>query len=176
MDIKKLEKILHLQTYGMYYQACHQWAKFFVHMGISWDYWPDDCRGGFFCKEADFYLPDQDAYVVIDLGRPDRGYVDCRKLTLQTGKMIVLAGQQGAFRIFEDGEDFSGEEAWLCRCVVCQKWFFLNAHGNYTCKVCGAYDGDHHLTQVLDGEGSVFSKTRVPDGCDWLFKKGVCRS
>lgn len=172
MGIKKIEQILQLQTYGMYYDACHQWAKFFEHMGISWDYWPDDDREEFFCTEADFYLPDQDAYFVVDLGRPDRGYVNCKKLTLQTGKMIILGGQQGTFRIFENGEDFSRGESWLCRCAVCQKWFFLNSHKDYTCKVCGAYDGDHHLMQTLGGDEPVFSKMRVPDGCDWLFKKG----
>lgn len=156
MNIKKEEQILRLQTYGMYYEACYRWARYFENMQIAWIYWPNDDRGDHFCVEADFYLPDQDAYFIVDLGRPDRGYTDCKALSKRLGKMIVSGGAHGEFGIFEDGEHYSSSDAWLCQCAACGRYFFLNEKGDYICKVCGEYEGDHHLEVVVDGEDGAF--------------------
>jgi len=156
MDVKRLEKILQLQTYGMYYHACHQWAKFFEDIDMAWVYCPDSGRGSELDKVADFYLPDQDAYFIVDLGRPDRGYTNCEKLSEKFGKIIVLGGDTGRFRIFEEGENYSPSESWLCRCAACGRYFFLNSDGDYMCKVCGEYDGDHHLQGVRFGDRNSF--------------------
>ncbi|MCC8025657.1 MAG: hypothetical protein LIP16_10205 [Clostridium sp.] len=169
MEIKKIEKILQMKTYGMYYQACHQWAKFLEHIDMAWIYCPDDSRGTELGRVADFHLPDQDAYLIVDLGRPDRGYIDCKKLSKQNGKLIVLGGDQGDFKVFEDGEDYSKVESVLCQCAVCGRYFFMNEPGSYECRVCGKYDGDHHLAQWLDGDSNLFDM--MPAGDNWLFKK-----
>lgn len=163
-NIEKFEKILRFQTYGMYYQACHLWAAFFEEMNIAWIYCPDSERGAELDRVADFYLPDQDAYFVVDLGRPDRGYTNCKKLSEKSGKSIISGGNQGNFGMFEEGERYSASDTMLCKCAACGRYFFMNEQGSYACRVCGEYDGDGHLQEVISGD----------DNSSWT-SKGVGR-
>lgn len=169
MIIKKIEEILQMQTFGMYYKACYQWAKLFEYIDMAWIYCPESGRSGELDMVADFYLPDQDAYFIVDLGRPGRGYTNCKELSGKLKRLIVLGGPDGRFRVFENGEDYSKVESVLCQCVSCGRYFFMNEPGSYECRVCGKYDGDHHLSRWIDGCENVFAD--VPSDCDWLFKK-----
>lgn len=169
VDIKKIEKILQFETYRMYYNACHQWAKFFEFVNMAWVYCPGSGRVSELDKTADFYLPDQGAYFVVNFGRPGRGFVAYKKLSKQSGRSVILGSGDGTFRIFEGGEAFSDIETVLCQCAACGRWYFMNEPGSYTCRVCGEYDGDHHILQWIDGSGNVFEK--MPVGCEWLFQR-----
>lgn len=37
------------------------------------------------------------------------------------------------------------EEAPLVKCRDCQNYFFIGESRSFECRICGAYDGDHHL-------------------------------
>lgn len=54
MNPQKLEKILQLQTYGMYYLTCYLWAKFFEDNNMAWVYCPESGRDGMVDEAADF--------------------------------------------------------------------------------------------------------------------------
>ncbi|UWO87470.1 hypothetical protein NQ487_11345 [Hungatella hathewayi] len=105
---------------------------------------------------ADFYLPDQDAYMLADLGRPGRKYINIQKLANDSGKTIILGGAQGKFSIIEEGKRFSGPDAWLCECAACRRYYFMNSSGGFACRVCGEHDGDHHLQNVMYGDDGLF--------------------
>ena len=156
MNPQKLEKILQLQTYGMYYLTCYLWAKFFEDNNMAWVYCPESGRDGMVDGAADFYLPDQDAYMLADLGRPGRKYINIQKLANDSGKTIILGGAQGKFSILEEGKRGSGPDAWLCECAACRRYYFMNSSGGFACRVCGEHDGDHHLQNVMYGDDGLF--------------------
>lgn len=154
--VKAIEMLFRFENYKRYYQACYSWVAVFEKYGIAWIYCPESSRGGQLDLVADFYLPDQGAYLIVDSKRPERGCINCVELSERFKKLIVLAGIDGRFRIFENGEAYAPSESWLCKCAACRRHFFLNAQGSYVCKICGEYDGDHHISLMDDGYQGCF--------------------
>lgn len=145
------EKFIKIQEQMEHAKACYLWAEFFESKNIAWVYCPASRRDSELDRESDFYLPDQNAYFIVDLVKPGRKRIDCKRLSKHFNRLIVLGGAKGEFRIFEDGEAYAASESWLCQCAACERYFFLNSIGFYACKVCGEYDGDHHLRQIITG-------------------------
>ncbi|MEQ2680210.1 hypothetical protein AAAU98_26185 [Enterocloster citroniae] len=156
MGNMKLKKTERLQDYEKYYQSCYHWAKFFDSIDMAWVYCPDSGRESELDKAMDFYLPDQGAYFVVDLVRPGRCDVNYNEISGNLKILIVRGGTDGGFCIFEDGQDYSASESSISQCVACGRYFFFNEQGSYACKVCGEYDGDHHLTNVIYGDRDSF--------------------
>lgn len=40
------------------------------------------------------------------------------------------------------------EDATLCECDKCKRWFFAGTSGSYQCRYCGRWDGNNHLTDM----------------------------
>ena len=43
----------------------------------------------------------------------------------------------------------STEEAPLVKCRNCKKYFFIGVSRSFECRICGEYDGDHHLEEWI---------------------------
>lgn len=156
MGNEKLGKAERLQDYEKYYRSCYRWAKFFDLIDMAWVYCPDSDREGELDKVTDFYLPDQDSYFNVGTWRPGRGRVDYGKLSDKCEKLIVIGYDQGGFHVFEHGHHYPPSDSLMCRCTECGRFYFLNAPGTYVCRVCGAYDGDHHLARMIFGNECLF--------------------
>lgn len=141
-----------------------KWAYMFDAFGWAWHYEP---------FELDGYIPD----FSLDFKRPTiaevKPLIDDGVLALAKGKidksgwpgeaMIVShtvdqwpdcpssSDGHGAFLDLSwDSQEPIWEHYQFFRCRICHKVGVCSLSGGYTCRVCGAYDGDHHM-DGLDG-------------------------
>ncbi len=59
--------------------------------------------------------------------------------------MVIIGNELGELRI--PGED---DDVKLQKCSECNMYSFISVSRSYTCRNCGAYDGDHHIKEWQD--------------------------
>jgi hypothetical protein len=157
---------------GIYRSKLEQnWAHTFVDMGIPFIYEPR--RYGSWLP--DFLLNDSNALLEI---KPTREIADAELPNIISGMFAaykqghdiaaIVGGPRGSImpEIYKfadvtvaDGiclpdyqwkptvEDFFSGGGELMRCTECHGYFFIGLH-TWSCRCCGAYDGDHYLESV----------------------------
>lgn len=135
---------------GRYYQQLARWASAFNQLGIQWQYtgssW-DRIPG-----PADFYLPKLKTHFRAFWESVDEATLEMYEHFPHT---TVLGYSNGQFQVIDAGESYSLEESCIARCKKCREFFFFNCCGDFTCRRCGEYDGDHHLINFTDGYDGV---------------------
>ena len=53
---------------------------------------------------------------------------------------------------------YSKGETYINRCKECEKYSFMNSIGSYQCQCCDAYDGDHYVNWIMEGENNHWSR------------------
>ena len=142
-----------LEGKSLYYIALKNWANFFDQIGMEWIYLPEFMGGD--QSQAEFFLPEQGIYFKISTSKSEETMFN-RYFFQKNCIPVVWGSAYGSFSIVEDGEEFKEEETWLSKCSSCGHYFFLNSYGSYVCRICGDYDGDHHLAESHTGEKSIF--------------------
>ena len=159
-EIKPIETIYKGHRFRSRLEA--RWAVFFDHIGINWIYEPE----GFEFPDGtkylpDFYLPDSKQFFEVKGIMDDE---DRKKITalIMSGCDVVVGYDDGKFQALSDGgKDCGGlslefdscGESWLCRCRSCGKSWFMGSVGVWNCRCCGEYDGDHHISMIMTGDG-----------------------
>lgn len=138
-----------------------KWVNVFERLNIPWK-----LPVGISNITADLFLPNQECYIKII---PDElindSYMICmlNELIKKSNVPTIMAYADGTFRIVDrnQGDEIGGiydkEETWLSQCEFCGEYFFLQSHGSFECKICGAYEGDHHLGDTHEGDTSLFN-------------------
>lgn len=151
-------KIKSLNREKEYYESLIKWSELFDILGIQYIYSYKMEKG------SDFYLPEQKSFFVVlnDYYPSSSGVIpgitnnnprkiDVDRLSRYT---TVIAGEpDGRFKIYGKCEH---DDSWLSMCKDCGKRFFLDSNGSFECRVCGAYDGDHHLDNTFYGNERLF--------------------
>ena len=139
-----------------YKEVC--WHMFFDKNNISCEYIKSDKP----CtlpikKEINFLLTDQDAFfIIIEKEQLNDIIAPLFELYNKYKMPIIIGFKDGSFRIIERepgwGNDcFSCQDSVLFKCLECGKYWFGNNPGTWKCKCCGAYDGDHHIGEMVFG-------------------------
>lgn len=135
-------------------------AVLFDALRIKWLYEPE----GFILSDGtrylpDFYLPETETFVEVKgvMTQSDRHKVE--QFVKDSGKAVVIIYDDFTFEACDlwDGyyELASKSESVLAECDCCGKLYFMGWNGVYGCRACGAYDGCHHFTCVVDGDGDL---------------------
>lgn len=157
-EIKAIETVYKGYRFRSRLEA--RWAVFFDSVGIKYIYEPE----GFLFQDGtkylpDFYLPESRQFFEVKgvMKEKDMGKINA---AIKAGCDVVLGYDNGRFQAMAAWEmnpkemSFqSCEESYLCKCITCGKHWFMGIGGMFTCRCCGEYDGDHHFTTVLCGDG-----------------------
>lgn len=129
-----------------------RYAKLFDLHKIKWGYEVEGYEYGNIRYLPDFYFPEMNS--LFEVKGPNIPGIEkptnLRKL-IESGivadvdwwnpKVLIIVGDSLG-NITLAGSD---EKAALVKCCECQKYFFLAIPRSYECRICGTYDGDHHL-------------------------------
>lgn len=155
-EIKAIETVYNGYRFRSRLEA--RWAVFFDSLGIKYQYEPEgfDLGDGIFYL-PDFYLPESKTFFEAKgvLSEIDKNKIE--RFIANSRKPIVIGYEGFEFEACDywgDGnyEITSKSESYLCKCLKCNKWFFMGVCGSFTCRCCGAYDGDGHFVSVLNGD------------------------
>lgn len=134
------------------------WFRFFEKSSISCEYIKNDKIYTLpIRKEINFLLTDQDAFfIIMEKESMSNSVGQLIELCNKYKKKIVIGFSGGTFRIIERevgwGIDcFSFSDSVLFKCLECGNYWFGNNPGTWNCKICGAYDGDHHIGEMIFG-------------------------
>lgn len=127
-----------------------KWAAFFDIVAWQWDYEPLDLDG----YVPDFTLSFPYGRIAVEV-KPcawDGTLGDAEMIQPARSKLLSWNGEAlmlGAFvhdRLGEIRSPFYGwGEAFGFRCLECGRYSFAIDHGDWTCRVSGCYDGNHHI-------------------------------
>ena len=165
-----------------------RWAMFFDLANIPYFYEPEGLEFEDGTKYLpDFYLPDCDTWFEVKgvMDKASRHKIEALLSTNQ--KPVVIGYPDMTFEACDLWEDDAGKrfytraskrESCLAQCKSCGKLWFMGLQGMYDCLCCGEYDGDHHFTTVLDGDGDYFFsspevKNYKPRYKDWNIVNAV---
>lgn len=140
-----------------------RWAVFFDTLGIEYEYEPE----GFTFQDGtkylpDFYLPQSKQFFEVKgvLKHKDMHKIEA---AVKAGLDVVIGYDDGKFQALSSWPDDECEslswvfdspgESYLCKCKTCGNYWFLGIVGSFTCRCCGEYDGDHHMSTVMCGDG-----------------------
>lgn len=155
-----------------------EWAKFFDSLSIPWLYEPEGYQftdGTMYLP--DFWLPDSKQWFEVKGLMNDKDQHKMEMLCLESGHDVVIGYPDGEFSMmdlwhnsdspslfdpylrdepeptrFNHVEAFGKVDTYLNRCKRCGQYSFMESCGSYQCQCCGAYDGDHYINWVMDGE------------------------
>ena len=129
-----------------------RYAKLLDSYNIKWAYEVEGYEYNNIRYLPDFYLPDTN--ILLEVKGPSIPGIEkptnLRKL-IESGinadldwwnpEVLILVGDaMGEVTIAG-----SSERAPLSKCRKCKKYFFLGESHSFQCRLCGEYDGDHHL-------------------------------
>lgn len=155
-----------------------EWAKFFDSLSIPWLYEPEGYQftdGTMYLP--DFWLPDSKQWFEVKGLMNDKDQHKMEMLCLESHHDVVIGYPDGEFSMmdlwkndefpssfdpysreeptnetFYRVEIFDKVDTFLNKCKQCGKYSFMESCGSYSCQCCGAYDGDHYINWVMDGE------------------------
>ena len=104
------------------------------------------------------YLDEPGAFLVICTSEDDISL--CEEVLKGVDETVIFGLPEGKFLIMEDGEMYSYDESWLIQCSGCRKYSFMNNCGSYECRICGEYDGDHHIMRAYNGLDKLFKEVK----------------
>lgn len=133
-----------------------RYAKMLDTYAIKWAYEVEGYEYNGIRYLPDFYLPETN--VLLEIKGPKIPGIEkpanLRKL-IESGvvtdidwwnpEVLILVGDATGY-VTLAGSD---EEAPLARCRDCHKYFFISVSRSFQCRICGAYDGDHHLEEWI---------------------------
>jgi len=134
-----------------------RYAKALDNYGIEWVYEIQGYEYGGIRYLPDFYLPSMN--MLLEIKGPSipgiEKPINLMKL-IESGHnvkanwwnpeiLILICDAKG--NMILAGED---EKAVLAKCRECHKYFLLIETRSFRCRLCGAYDGDHHLEALID--------------------------
>jgi hypothetical protein len=96
-----------------------------------------------------FYLTNTMQFLYICDFLTDLEEVELIELANKEENSVVIGYSDGEFAIIHDGweskkfELTSRSNSFLCKCDSCNKFWFGNLEGLYSCSSCGVYDGGH---------------------------------
>lgn len=139
------------------------WAKFFDSIGIEWKY---KFEPFYFDKEKtdytviDFYLPRQNIYFQAESSViTDNCIKEYNRLSCNANKTVVIGDLIGRFQVIERIDSvstvYTKSDSVLFRCLKCFHYWFGNSPGKWDCKICGAYDGDHYISEMIIGNENI---------------------
>ena len=161
MDIKPIETYYNGYRFRSRLEA--RWAVFFDAMGIKYEYEPE----GFTMSDGtmylpDFYLPESGQFFEVKGVMTDTDLHKVQQFVSDADKCVTIGYSDFHFETcnfwgWKESEDdtfkqFSfdkNDEAWLCKCNYCGKYWFQATTGGWHCQSCGKYDGDHHFSVEL---------------------------
>jgi hypothetical protein len=148
------------------------WARAFDSLGVVWEYEREGQYFGDVFYLPDFWLPKSRQYVEVKgVFEP----ADCKKIraVVETAKPrpytgdwwcpdipIIACVPDGKFygweRKDEPAQDWyeflttSARHISLFECTECRGWWFCDGDQSFRCQCCGAYDGDHFVSDRWD--------------------------
>ena len=151
------------------------WAEVFDRLAMDFIYKPTFKANGKTFR-PDFYLRDLDVFVVIkpEADNEQINYDDSiTEMAYAAERDVIIGYADGRFAIADycDREELNGDgknerglaldtgDTWLSVCYAYDEWYFCSAHGYWTCRNCGYYDGDSTMKVVLYGTESIFDFT-----------------
>ena len=133
-------------------------------MGVHWYYEPQGfkMKDGI-CYLPDFYLPDQKIWIEGKglMADTDIHTVNCFVQENENKEPLLIVFPDGKIEIMgaylkykdldEDKINYklaqdSGEGFYIAKCLKCGRFYVQNEEEDYTCLMCGAYEGDHYRT------------------------------
>ena len=132
-----------------------QWAKLLDHFQIKWDYEPVGYRfsdGTMYLP--DFWLPESRTWLEVKGVMDQTDMHKVEMLLRESGRPVVIGYSMGQFRACDMWPDAvhnaeyelaSMEDSVLIQCTVCGSWSFIGVDGGWSCRCCGAYDGNGHI-------------------------------
>lgn len=140
------------------------WAACFDRLGIQWLYEVE----GYQLDNGTYYLPDFflpqiktlfEVKGILDEENTRKYFDFCKEMTQKDKDYwtspeicIMMGGPEGTIYYFTEQEQYC---AWLGKCAICKKCWFLSSFGSYHCRNCGAHDGKHNLT--------IIAEDRIPE-------------
>ena len=138
-----------------------RWAVFFDVAKIQYYYEPEGIRiHDSINYLPDFYLPESktwfEAKGVLDSVSTEK----IEALIKYGGQPVVIGYSDMTFEACDrwEGEDgvfferANKDESTLCRCNRCGHYYFMGWNGLWRCPCCGAHEGDHHFTSIINGD------------------------
>ena len=129
-----------------------RYAKLLDSYKIEWAYEVEGYEYNGIWYLPDFYLPEMN--VLLEVKGPSipgiekptnlRKYIESGiipDVDWWNPEVLILVGDVNG-NITLAGSD---EEAPLVKCRDCHKYFFIAESRSFECRICGTYDGDHHL-------------------------------
>lgn len=145
-----------------------RWAVFFDSAGIQYNYEPE----GFELSDGtkylpDFYLPESDTFFEVKGIMSDYDEHKIKMFISESEKALVIGYENMEFQACDEwwGGGYtiaSKEESELANCLECGHLYFMGINGNYTCRCCGAYDGDGRFIERLSGSKEYRSEKIWP--------------
>lgn len=133
-----------------------RYAKKFDFYGIVWAYEVEGYEYDGIRYLPDFYLPAMN--ILLEVKGPNipgiekpanlRKFIESgivAKVDWWNPEVLILVGDATG-HVTLAGAD---ETAPLVKCRVCHSHFFLDESRSFKCRLCGAYDGDHHLEEWI---------------------------
>ena len=129
-----------------------RYASAFDNLAIKWAYEVQAYKYNNINYLPDFYLPEMNVLFEVKgpnipgIEKPTRLMEIIESGTLPGGDwwnpavLVVIGDANGRLTI-----PGSEERAILSKCAECQKSFFFAKERSFECRICGEYDGDHHL-------------------------------
>lgn len=140
-----------------------EWAKFFDYLNIPWIYEPE----GYEFTDGtrylpDFWLPNSKQWFEVKGIMNDKDLHKIKTLCRESGFDVVVGYPNGEFDMFDtffirqDSEaevaHYTKSETYISWCSECEHYSFMNSIGSYACQCCGAYDGDHYIHWMMNGD------------------------
>ena len=167
---KSCDAVIHkLEGIARHADLVSRWAVIFNELEIMYLLSPepvvlDDGTSYSF----DFYLPEQDGYFECYGSNASPGAI---LKIIDSGKKVFIGYVDFSFcacddwRYMENGHPSytlaDPDMSELVRCTECGSVFFMGLGGSYRCQCCGAYDGDHYITNVEEEFASAVRKARA---------------
>ena len=134
-----------------------QWAVFFDTLGIKWYYEPEGYRlsdGTMYLP--DFYLPQMDTFFEVKGVMNDKDMHKIEQFIKDANKPVAIGYPNMEFQACADwwGGSYTLEDkdhSALAKCLICGGMWYMGISGSYTCRCCGAYDGDSHFVTMANG-------------------------
>lgn len=139
-----------------------RWAAFFDSLGIRWRYEDE----GYVLSDGtwylpDFYFPESHSWGEVKGVMDDIDLHKIKQLIQDTGRPVTVFHPDMQFQACNNwGDSYEllprpDSSSVLVRCLECGKYYFMGTDGAYTCPCCGAYDGDHHFTTIMEGDADT---------------------
>lgn len=156
-DIKPIETVYNGYRFRSRLEA--RWAVFFDSIGINWLYEPEGIQlpdGSYYLP--DFYLPDCKQFFEVK-GVMDDPSLGKAKALIAAGHSVTIGYNDGEFIACNHWPDSEGSDFELCedsesvlaQCW-CGKYWFMGIVGVWDCQNCGAREGDHHWSTIMESK------------------------